>query len=65
MAKSKTVIRKRPGRPAKKGDDVLAVVSVRMTQGLVDQVEAWARHEKTDRSRAIRKLIEAGLKTKR
>ena len=41
------------------------MVAARLPQGLIDEVEAWAKHEKTNRSDAIRRLVELGLKGKR
>lgn len=60
MAKSNTVIRKSAGRPPKDGE-VFQVVPIRMPKGLVDEVEAWARHQETNRSDAFRRLVELGL----
>jgi hypothetical protein len=62
MAKSIKVIPKKRGRPAT-GKDPL--ITARFPPGLIDQVEAWAQHEQTSRSDAIRRLVELGLKTKR
>jgi hypothetical protein len=58
MAKSNKVIPKKRGRPAS-GKDPL--ISVRFPEGLKDQVEAWARHQKLGRSEAIRRLVELAL----
>jgi hypothetical protein len=59
MGKSKTVVQKKRGRPATGSDPI---VQIRMPAGLIEQVEAWARYEKTSRSDAVRRLVEMGLK---
>jgi hypothetical protein len=58
MVKSIPVLRKKRGRPATGTDPMLAV---RFPPGLVEQVEAWARYQKTNRSDAIRRLVEQAL----
>jgi hypothetical protein len=50
------------GRPATGKDPH---VTLRMSQGLIDQVDMWAIHQETGRSEAIRRLVELGLKSKR
>lgn len=40
------------------------MVTARFPEGLIEQVEAWAKRQKTSRSDAIRRLVELGLKTK-
>jgi hypothetical protein len=63
MAKSiKVHPKKRRGRPAT-GKDPL--VSARLPQTLIDQVEHWAASSEASRSEAIRRLVELGLKTKK
>jgi metal-responsive CopG/Arc/MetJ family transcriptional regulator len=37
------------------------MVSARLPPALIDQIEAWAKRQKTSRSDAIRRLLEAGL----
>jgi hypothetical protein len=59
MAKSITVIPKRPGRPAT-GRDPL--ITARVPQALIDQIEVWAAKNDASRSEAIRRLVELGLK---
>ena len=60
MAKSiKVHPKKRRGRPAT-GKDPL--VSARLPQELIEQVEAWAAANSASRSEAIRRLVELGLK---
>jgi hypothetical protein len=62
MAKSIKVHPKRQrGRPAT-GKDPL--VSARLPQPLIDQVEEWSASSEVSRSEAIRRLIEIGLKAK-
>jgi hypothetical protein len=62
MAKSiKVHPKKRRGRPAT-GKDPL--VSARLPQTLIDQVEHWAGSNEASRSEAIRQLLEIGLKAK-
>lgn len=58
MAKSIKVRPKR-GRPATGKDPM---VSARFPRGLIDQIEAWADHQKLKRSEAIRRLVELGLR---
>jgi hypothetical protein len=40
------------------------MVSARFPPGLIDQVEALARHQKTTGSDAFRRFVELGLKAK-
>jgi Arc/MetJ-type ribon-helix-helix transcriptional regulator len=62
MAKSiKVHPKKRRGRPAT-GKDPL--VSARLPQTLIDQVEHWAASGEASRSEAIRRLVELGLTVK-
>jgi hypothetical protein len=54
--------KKRPGRPAT-GKDPL--VAARMPPALIEQIKMWAEsHTDGDRSKAIRQLIEFGLRSK-
>ena len=53
--------KKRRGRPAT-GKDPL--VSARLPQALIDQVEDWATTNEASRSEAIRRLVEIGLTVK-
>jgi hypothetical protein len=63
MAKSiKVHPKKRRGRPAT-GKDPL--VSARLPQTLIDQVEHWASSNAASRSEALRALLELGLKAKK
>jgi Arc/MetJ-type ribon-helix-helix transcriptional regulator len=62
MAKSiKVHPKKRRGRPAT-GKDPL--ISARLPQELIDEVEGWAAANSASRSEAIRRLVELGLKAK-
>jgi hypothetical protein len=62
MAKSiKVHPKKRRGRPAT-GKDPL--VSARLPQPLIDQVEQWSASNSVTRSEAVRRLVELGLKAK-
>ena len=54
-----------PGKRAPRGTGKEPMVTARFPQSLIDQVEAWAKHQKTNRSDAIRRLVEAGLRGKR
>lgn len=59
MRKSiKVHLKKRRGRPAT-GKDPL--VSARLPQELIEQIEAWAADNTASRSEAIRQLVEIGL----
>jgi hypothetical protein len=60
MNKSINVIPKKRGRPAK-GKDPQVVL--RMPPDLIAKIDAWADHNETGRSEAIRRLCERGLKT--
>jgi hypothetical protein len=62
MSKSKPVVQKKRGRPATGADPI---VQIRMPAGLIEQVEAWARHQETSRSDAVRRLVEFGLQVRR
>jgi hypothetical protein len=63
MAKSiKVHSKKRRGRPAT-GNDPL--VSARMPEELIAEVESWAAAQGATRSEAIRRLVELGLKAKK
>jgi hypothetical protein len=63
MAKSvKVHPKKRRGRPAT-GKDPL--VSARLPQRLIDQVEQWSASNAVTRSEAIRRLVEIGLTVKK
>jgi hypothetical protein len=62
MAKSiKVHPKKRRGRPAT-GKDPL--VSARLPQPLIDQIEKWSASTEVTRSEAIRRLVELGLTVK-
>ena len=58
MGKSTKVI---PKKRALRGQGKDPMVAARFPAGLIDQVEAWARFQKTSRSDAMRRLIELGL----
>lgn len=65
MASSiKTVVRKRPGRPATGQDPVTAI---RLSKEMRAAVDTWAarQDEMVSRSEAIRRLVELGLKAKK
>jgi Arc/MetJ-type ribon-helix-helix transcriptional regulator len=61
MAKSVKVNQKKRGRPATGRDPVSAV---RLPVELTAEVEKWAESHKTNRSEAIRRLVELGLTAK-
>jgi hypothetical protein len=54
--------KKRRGRPATGRDPM---VSSRISAATVGAVDAWATHNETTRSDAIRRLVEIGLKVKK
>lgn len=58
MAKSISVKRK-VGRPATGVD---RLVAARMPEDMIASIEAWAAKNRVDRSEAIRRLVELGLK---
>lgn len=60
---SKNVVRKKRGRPATGQDPVTAI---RLSPELRNNVDAWAakQTDKPNRSEAIRRLVELGLKAK-
>jgi hypothetical protein len=53
------------GKRAPRGTGKEPMITARFPQSLIDQIEAWAKHQKTNRSDAIRRLVEAGLIGKR
>jgi hypothetical protein len=61
MAKSISVKRK-VGRPATGVDKLVAA---RMPDALIASIEKWATERSLDRSEAIRRLVEIGLKAKK
>jgi metal-responsive CopG/Arc/MetJ family transcriptional regulator len=60
MAQSIKVVPKKRGRgrPATGKDPH---IGLRMPSGLIEQVDAWAKYQKTSRSEAIRRLVEQAL----
>jgi hypothetical protein len=66
MKKSISVNRKSRGRPKKKGG-VYPVTAVRLSPQLAAAIDKWAAShpDKPNRSDAIRRLVELGLKVKR
>jgi hypothetical protein len=58
MARPIKVLPKKRGRPAT-GKDPL--VALRMPSELIEQIEMWAKYQKTGRSEAIRRLVYTGL----
>ena len=62
MAKSIKVNQKRRGRPATGRDPVSAV---RLPTELTAAVDKWAEDHEANRSEAIRRLVELGLKVKK
>jgi len=63
MAKSIKVHQKKSGRPATGRDPA---VTIRLPQAVLDGVATWAtkQDDGPNRSRAIRRLVELGLKAK-
>ena len=62
MAKSIKVNQKKRGRPATGRDPVSAV---RLPVELTAAVDQWAQENEANRSEAIRRLVELGLKVKK
>ena len=60
MARSITAHRKKRGRPAT-GRDLS--IAVRFPPDAVAAIEAWGEKQDVTRSEAIRRLVEAGLKS--
>jgi hypothetical protein len=63
MKKSIPVNKKSRGRPKKQGG-VDPVSAVRLSATLTKQVDAWGEDHEANRSEAIRRLVELGLKVK-
>ncbi|MEH2561632.1 hypothetical protein [Bradyrhizobium sp. AZCC 2289] len=61
MKKSISVNKKSRGRPKKQGG-VDPVSAVRLPAGLTEKVDAWGEDRELNRSEAIRRLVELGLK---
>jgi hypothetical protein len=66
MKKSISVNNKSRGRPKKKGG-VYPVTAVRLSPALGAEVDSWAdsQTDTPNRSEAIRRLVELGLKAKK
>jgi Ribbon-helix-helix protein, copG family len=64
MKKSILVNKKSRGRPKKAGG-VDPVSAVRLSSELAEQVDAWGEKRELNRSAAIRRLVELGLKAKK
>jgi hypothetical protein len=62
MGKSIDVAQKKRGRPYTGGPE--PHMSVRLPQGVIDQVAAWAAKHDVSRSEAFRRLVELGLTVK-
>jgi hypothetical protein len=63
MRKSISVNKKSRGRPKKQGG-VDPVSAVRFPAALTEKVDAWGEDRELNRSEAIRRLVEFGLKVK-
>jgi hypothetical protein len=63
MKKSVSVNKKPRGRPKKVGG-VDPVSAVRLPADLTQQVDTWGEKRHLNRSEAIRRLVELGLKAK-
>ena len=63
MKRSISVNKKPVGRPKKKGG-VHPVSAVRLPAELTAAVDKWAEDHEANRSEAIRRLVELGLKAK-
>ncbi len=62
VARSIAVIQKKRGRPATGVDPLVAL---RIPKEAIAEIDAWAKANDTNRSEAIRRLVERGLKGKR
>jgi Arc/MetJ-type ribon-helix-helix transcriptional regulator len=62
MAKSIKVASKRRGRPSTGGRD--PGIHVRLPEDMLATVDAWSASKAINRSEAIRRLVELGLKVK-
>jgi hypothetical protein len=54
--------KKRLGRPATGKDPLL---TVRAPREIIEAIDAWARKNEANRSEAVRRLVELGLKVKK
>jgi hypothetical protein len=63
MKRSISVNKKSRGRPKKAGG-VDPVSAVRLPEDLTSAVDKWAEAHEANRSEAIRRLVELGLKAK-
>lgn len=60
MAKSKTFVeQKRMGRPVTV--EARKSIGIRLPEGLLDAIDAWASANEASRSEAIRRLVEQAL----
>ena len=62
MTKSITARRKKRGRPATGTEPMFGL---RISNELMAQIATWAEANDTNRSEAIRRLVELGLKAKK
>jgi hypothetical protein len=63
MKKSISVNKKSRGRPRKTGG-VDPVSAARLPTDITEQIDTWGEERKLNRSEAIRRLVEIGLKAK-
>ncbi len=59
MPKVNNIVKRKRGRPSTIKDGEF--VGLRVPKLLLDQIELWAKQNKTDRSAAIRMLLERSL----
>jgi predicted DNA binding CopG/RHH family protein len=57
----KNVEHKKRGRPAGRKQD--ATIGIRISEDLIERIEAWASKEGCSRAEAIRRLVELALKS--
>jgi hypothetical protein len=60
MAKPTTIVKQKTGRPVSIGAD--KKLGIRIPAALLKRVDSWAKRHRIARSKAIRGLLERGLK---
>ena len=60
MTKSTTIVKRKTGRPVE--IDARKFIGLRLSEALLKRIDAWGKREKiSERSEAVRALIERGL----
>lgn len=64
MAKSTKIVKRKPGRPPEIGEKAAeAFLGLRLPGEVVKRIDAWAKRQRiAGRSKAVRELIERGLR---